>query len=328
MTTASPDIINQFPGGQNLSVHYYRNQYDAQLEQNEILPQTDYLSETPFSQTIFVRAESLDNGDCFGIGPYLILTVHPRPEFEVIQEATVCINLPAITLETFNPDNIYTYQWTNSNGTPMSNDSFVEISIGGIYNVIATSTDGNYCQSFPKTVTVTESNVAIIMYDDVTIKDDSNNNTIQINNENGNLGIGNYEFSLDDKFGPYQDESLFEKVTPGIHSIYVKDKNSCGISILEISVIGFPKFFTPNNDGQNDTWKILGVDQNFFPTSLIYVYDRFGKILAKVSPTSEGWDGYYNGIKLPADDYWFSTILIDKDGSQRVRKGHFSMIRR
>mgnify|MGYP000642571296 CR=1 FL=1 len=37
LTQASTDFIAQFPTGQNLSVHYYRNLTDPQLEQNEIL---------------------------------------------------------------------------------------------------------------------------------------------------------------------------------------------------------------------------------------------------------------------------------------------------
>ena len=39
LTQASNAFITQFPPGQNLSVHYFRNLSDAQLEQNEILNQ-------------------------------------------------------------------------------------------------------------------------------------------------------------------------------------------------------------------------------------------------------------------------------------------------
>ena len=73
---------------------------------------------------------------------------------------------------------------------------------------------------------------------------------------------------------------------------------------------------------------MLGVSKDFYPTSLIYIYDRFGKIMAKVNPTSNGWDGYYNGVELPSDDYWFSVQLVDNNGVDRIRKGHFSLIRR
>ncbi|MCF6182005.1 T9SS type B sorting domain-containing protein, partial [Lutibacter sp.] len=97
---------------------------------------------------------------------------------------------------------------------------------------------------------------------------------------------------------------------------------------VDVSVIGYPKFFTPNNDGFNDYWNVIGVNSNFYPNSLIYIYDRFGKLIIKVDPTTQGWDGYFNGTHLPSSDYWFTVELIDSKGSRKIRKGHFSLIRK
>ena len=41
-----------------------------------------------------------------------------------------------------------------------------------------------------------------------------------------------------------------------------------------------------------------------------------------------GWDGMLNGRPLPASDYWFSVELKDKKGEVRIKKGHFSLVRR
>ena len=331
LSDASPSLIAEFPSGQNLTVHYYRTLSDAQLEVDEILPQDGYMSETPFSQTIYVRVESNDNGDCFGLGGNLTLIVNPRPEFEVDPEAIVCLNLPAITLSTYNPNDVYTYEWTDENNTVISNLPTAQVAVGGTYTVIATTTDGTNCESFLHEIVVSESIIASIDYDDVTITDDSDNNTITINNDNNNLGIGDYEFALDNGnggIGFYQDEAFFENVAPGIRIIYVQDKNSCGVAELEIAVIGFPKFLTPNNDGENDTWQIKGVSDGFFVNSTIYIFDRYGKIIANIDATGDGWDGIYKGQALPSNDYWFTAELVDRYGNIRTRKGHFSLIRR
>lgn len=324
LTQASADIINQFPTGQNLSVHYFRNLDDAQLKENEILPQNGYINETPFSQILYVRVQSEDNGDCFGVGPHVTLTVYPRPEFEVNPTEIVCLNLPPITISPNNAQGVYTYEWFNESDTLISDQITATIREGGVYTVIATS--GSGCVSFPQTITVTESDIATITMNDITITDDSDNNIITINTTN--LGIGDYEFSLDDMYGPFQDEPVFEMVSPGIHTIYVQDKNSCGTASIEVSVIGFPKFFTPNNDGYNDTWQIKGVSADFYPTSLIYIFDRYGKLITQINATSEGWNGLYNNEQLPSSDYWFSAQLIDEDGNIREKKGHFSLIRK
>ena len=158
---------------------------------------------------------------------------------------------------------------------------------------------------------------------------DDNTNTITINNV-ADLGIGDYEFSLDDSFGPYQDDSVFTDVPPGVHTLYIRDKNSyytydygCGIAEVKISIIGYKKYFTPNGDGINEKWKILGIDFDFNKDSKVYIFDRYGKLLKQLDPLSEGWDGTYIGKPMPATDYWFRTYL--EDG--REFKGHFSLVR-
>jgi gliding motility-associated-like protein len=317
-------IKAQFPTGQNLSVSYYRNLKDAQLEQNEIIQSQPYRNETAFEQTLFVRVESDDNGECFGFGPHLKLVVNPRPDFELDESVIYCLNLPPIMVSTFNPKGNYTYQWKNESGMVVGNNSFLEISAAGNYSVIATSIEG--CESFSKTIKAIPSVIATISQNDITVIDDSENNSITINTSN--LGIGDYEFSFNDPYRDYQNEPYFQNITPGIHTIYVRDKNSCGIAPMEISVIGYPKFFTPNNDGHNDTWNVLGVSENFFQSATVYIFNRFGKLITEIDLYSNGWNGTFNGNHLPATDYWFSVELVDIKGNTRVKKGHFSLIRR
>ena len=78
----------------------------------------------------------------------------------------------------------------------------------------------------------------------------------------------------------------------------------------------------------NDFWNVQGVTDQFYPVSLVHVFNRFGKLITKINPTSKGWDGTFNGEKLPASDYWFSVELEDKKGEIRLKKGHFSLVRR
>ena len=127
--------------------------------------------------------------------------------------------------------------------------------------------------------------------------------------------------------GIYQDEPFFENILPGIYTVFLRDKKNCGITQIVIPVIGYPHFFTPNNDGVNDTWKVLGVNENFYVSSKILIFDRFGKLITRIDLIGEGWTGIFNGQYLPATDYWFSVELIDNKGNIRLKKGHFSLIR-
>ncbi|MDD7887040.1 T9SS type B sorting domain-containing protein [Flavivirga sp. 57AJ16] len=167
---------------------------------------------------------------------------------------------------------------------------------------------------------------ASIDMEDVTIVELSDNNSITINIENNNLGNAVYEFALDDEFGAYQDEPFFDRVEAGQHTIYVRDKNKCTTVKLDVFILGFPKFFTPNNDGKNDTWQIKGIETDFSNASVVNVYDRYGKLVKQLNAKNGRWDGTFNGNQLPTSDYWFVAQLIDHTGVKRIYRGHFSLI--
>jgi gliding motility-associated-like protein len=323
LSSASSLFLNRFPSGQNLSVHYYRNSNDAQLEENEIISHTNYINETPFSQVLYVRVESNDNGACFGIGPHLQLTVHPRPEFEVDQSEPFCLSEGPVTLNTYNPQGLYTYDWMDTDGNNIVGDSSVVINAEGTYTVIATSNEG--CESFPVSFDVKASGISDIDSNDISIVELSENNTITISDSD--IGIGDYEYALNNEFGPFQDSPFFNNVYPGMHTLYVNDKNGCGTVSLPIFVMGFPKYFTPNGDGNGDTWNIVGLSDDYAQSTKVLIFDRYGKLLKQINPRNEGWDGTFNGRNLINTDYWFVVHLVDNTGVTRIFKGHFSLLR-
>ena len=136
-------------------------------------------------------------------------------------------------------------------------------------------------------------------------------------------GLGVYVFQLDD--GAFVDNGLFEDVDPGVHTITIKDALGCGSVVLEVSIIDYPQFVTPNGDGYHDTWNIIGIAGGD-PTAKIYIFDRFGKLLKQLSPLGPGWDGTYNGNPLPSSDYWF-LVEYTEDQTAKEFKGHFTLKR-
>src|SRR5690606_13783681 len=114
-------------------------------------------------------------------------------------------------------------------------------------------------------------------------------------------GNGDYEYSIDGVY--YQNSSHLTNLNAGEYVVYVRDKNGCGITVQEAYLMYYPKFFTPNKDGYNDNWQLYGSKNE--PKNIIYIYDRFGKLLKQLNPTDRGWDGTFNGSKLPTSDYWF-----------------------
>ena len=138
------------------------------------------------------------------------------------------------------------------------------------------------------------------------------------------IGTGDYLYQLDD--GPFQESPVFEYVSLGTHSITVKDENGCSLPITRsnVLVINYPKFFTPNADGYNDTWNIFTLEDQL--NSRILIFDRHGKFLKEIFPNGTGWDGTYIGQPMPANDYWFSIEYTEQDIPKKF-KSHFSLKR-
>ena len=140
-------------------------------------------------------------------------------------------------------------------------------------------------------------------------------------------GIGDYEYALNNIEGPYSDENIFRSLPKGSYVLYVRDKNGCGIVEREFRLAfpppGFPPYFSPNGDGIKDFWQYIPPEVDPLPLTIIYIYDRYGKILANFSPNGMGWDGTYNGASMPAEGYWYRALTAEGE----VFTGYFSLIR-
>jgi gliding motility-associated-like protein len=276
------------------------------------------------TQNIKVTIENTINTTCTAslIIPFI---VNPLPNISLNtngnEDALICDDNPkfSVELDAGIQDGTsitnYAYVWNKVGVSPSVGTNYTLLVFEeGIYSVKVTNSWG--CSRI-RTIKVTASNIATIQTIDIADMTDINTVTVNV------TGSGNYEYSLNDSYGPFQSSNFFDNVPAGIHEVYVNDKNGCGIVSQRIAILGAPKFFTPNGDGYNDYWNLKGANKDFNSKSIIFIFDRYGKLLKKINPSDEGWDGTFNGLTLPADDYWFTIEL--EDG--RAAKGHFSLKR-
>lgn len=270
----------------------------------------------PGMQTIYARLTN--EQDCFGILP-IHLTVIPTPQLSENIVLFYCLNTfpDTIMLTSGIQDNTsnYSFLWNTGETTPS-----IEINQPGIYSVTVSfsqSQNGvSYTCSASRTITVLASEIAELSYD---ISGNYGNQTVTINAQ----GVGNYVYAVNNINGLYQESNVFENLGSGDFTFYVKDLNGCGIASIRIFLVGFPNYFTPNNDGINDYWNLKGINpRNNFVKSVV-IFDRYGKILHWLDFSTFGWDGTYRGRPLPSSDYWFLATFID--GS--TYRGHFTLKR-
>lgn len=300
----------------SLSVSYYKTNIDAL---NKINPISTYTNINPYIQgqeILYARVEDNLN-QCYGINQ-VQLFLNPLPDIEETEEIILCENQsieidtglqPGTDTSTFN------YLWSTGETTER-----ITITQEGLYTV--TVTNRTAMCSKQRTITVTLSKPAIIQQP-IVIQDASTNNMVTINL----VEPGAYEFAIavnDSNIRTYQDSPTFINVPAGFHTVYVRNKNGCGQEATqEITVIGFPEFFTPNGDSNNETWNVGGISAQIIGNSLIYIYNRHGKLIKQLAVNADGWDGTYGGQPMPSNDYWFRVEL--QDG--RIVKGSFSLIR-
>jgi len=298
-STVTPQVLNGLPAG--LIVEYYSTLNDAVLQKNPLPNDYGYITEVN-RPTIYARI--INGTDCYGIIPVPFFMVSFFPSNFQDETLVLCdgktVNLGVST--GFN-----SYLWNTGATT-----NTIVAANADIYTVTVTNEYG--CEAL-KTFTTIPSEIAAIT--GATINDFAGNeNSVSLQY----IGTGNYEFSLDGSY--FQPDPLFKNVAPGTYLAYANDKNGCGISPpYPVYILDYPRYFSPNGDGYNDSWKIKNL--SLLPQSTITIFDRYGKLLKQLSTPESEWNGTFNNHLLPADDYWFNVTF--QDG--RIIKGHFSLKR-
>jgi len=319
------DMLAQFPPSNDLVVSFYLDQQDALLQRDRITDLVSFTNTVPHAQTLFVRVDDLDSGSCFGLGEHLSLIVMPRPDFTLGEEYLFCSG-ESVEIFPQNPgDTNYVYNWFDSTGSVILSGPSLTVSQAGQYSVEAISVDD--CHSDPFSFTVVESGPPALAPEFILVQDMGDTGTITVVHENRELGLGDYSFALDDPNSTWQDSGMFSDVAPGLHTLFARDDNGCGMDSFRVGVIGVPKFFTPNQDGSNDQLSVMGVTREHYQSGSFRIYDRYGKFLVQLDPMNGFWDGRYQGDLLPSSDYWFALELMDHQGNPYRRTGHFTLKR-
>lgn len=299
----------------NVDVSYHRTVRDA-VNADNVLPLV-YTQNEAGAQQIYARVSGMTG--CEGIAE-ITLTIVPTPQFEAQEAVVYCIDTfpetVPISSGVIGDTTDFTYLWNIGETTET-----IAINAAGTYTVEVTRTETiggiTYTCSATNTIVVTESEIP--QFTGEVTPGFGNESTITVTV----MGIGDYEFALDDANGFYQDSNVFTNVLGGVHTVYVRDKNGCGIASATVYVLDFPQFVTPNNDGFHDTWQVSGLNMGNLQINRVTIFDRYGKLLTVLSPNDTGWDGTYNGAPVPSSDYWF-VAYFEGGGSYR---SHFTLKR-
>ncbi|RED42248.1 gliding motility-associated-like protein [Winogradskyella eximia] len=322
---------------QDVTVSYYTNELDASSENDNIYNINEHSNSlSPFIQNIWVRIDGTDNNNCIGYGHLITLTVIPSniDETDILDEYVICYDTDEniintdLTIHTEISADNYKFQWYNGSMDDVVNNSSSTILVGAENNYYTPMHHGFY------TVQITDINTGCNFWDsthviasyppeNINIEQTSpffsTKNSVIVNA----IGSGNYLYKLDS--GEWQSSNIFSNIPPGEHIISVKDVFGCDVIEKSFSLVGFPVFFTPNDDGINDFWMVNSSEN--LVIKKILIFNRYGKLITELKGTNS-WDGTYNGNLLPTNDYWFSmTYFNTEDFIEKKFLGHFTLKR-
>jgi gliding motility-associated-like protein len=236
-------------------------------------------------------------------GPRIGVTATVYPIATTMEEVILCQG-ESITLDASISG--MKYLWSPGGETTQR---IVALTIGE-YSVTISSPTAVSCDS-KKDISVTERPKPIIS----SVLVNENSITIELINYESY-----YEYSINGL--DFQVSNQFSYISSGQHTAFVRDNNDCNLVAQDFTIFTVPKYFTPNNDGFNDEWKIN--EMGDYPNSTAQIFDRYGKLIINLNSSNYIWDGKYENKILPADDYWYRLKL---DNSTPEITGHFTLKR-
>lgn len=205
----------------------------------------------------------------------------------------------------------FKYLWSNGSTQP----DLINID-SGYYDVDVTDAANCFSKTFPILVDIDRTAVAVNLGEDFVI----------CPGESIILDAGSFAAY------EWQDGSTKQTYTvtsPGIYSVIVTNGKGCtGTGTvqakLDCSKIFFPAAFSPNGDGINDLFGVLGNLEGLKNFS-IAVYNRFGQVLFKTNDPYKKWDGKINGKLANMGAYiWMANYYFR--GKQQSAKGMITVI--
>ena len=302
-------------------------EYYLRPNQVDLIDPANYTITDLGSRIIYVYSYPLGNPDC-SIETLFQVTVHPLLNLE-IEGGTICVDAETgeardpLLLESGLDPAEFTVNWY-LNGDLVGTGPDYLAEAAGTYLVETTKLTpdvGPDCNYNPTEVEVRAS----IPQFEINFLTEVFDNSATVEIVTLDPGLGFYRFSLDN--GPFQEFNRFYNVGPGTHTITVRDiSGRCGDFVFTFVAIDYPNFFTPNDDGVNDTWNIPDLQNDLNAT--IKIFNRLGRLIAEIKPSGLGWNGFNDsGKKEPSTDYWFE-VQFTNNGIPTTFRGHFALLRK
>jgi gliding motility-associated-like protein len=263
--------------------------------------------------------------------------VVPSPEFTVSGAVKYCQKEP-IRLEAISTDPNNTYNWQIPNEISFNGNPFNSIANTlGNKSVQCIATNAFGCQTtlnlknriavYPKPVPIIDTSVQMVNNNLVAEFYDITPIAIKVRSWNtsplsGVLGGASNPNRLS--------VTISDSVTLTV-ALTLTDTNNCsGTTMRKFFFIVpnnyyFPNTFSPNEDGINDQFNIVGFSK--VKEFEMMIFNRWGELIFKTNDPVNGWNGKSKGEDVPIGDYMYTIKLKDLNSRIIIKKGMLTLLR-
>jgi len=226
--------------------------------------------------------------------------------------------------------NIVSWNWDFNNGQGSSNITNPIFTFGsaGSYPVLLEVTSDSGCvdtvTNFVNVLTGPTAAFSINPTPGIALED------INFTDESTGGPLTAWFWDFGDGIGGSNQNEIHQYDNGGIYDVIltVTDTAGCTDSTknpLEIALLPvLPTAFTPNGDGENDTFIIRGGP---FEAVDFKVYNNWGELVFATTDPNAGWDGFHNGEEAPIGVYtWTFTVVIVGDRTI-IKEGDVTLMR-
>jgi gliding motility-associated-like protein len=211
----------------------------------------------------------------------------------------------------------YTYEWTNAQGSVVSTTNAINAICEGSFTLVVTDSDG--CEQ--------NATFAIAQPDSITINGESPlfDNGFNVSTFNGNNGSIATEVTggTPDYFLVWEGPTAIDDdvtdpngLVAGQYTLTVTDANGCSKDTIIVLTapddLTLPTGLSPNDDGANDTYVILGISE--YPNNMFKVFNRWGNLVYEKKNYANEWAGTNNANEALPDGTYF--IIFEASGRQ------------
>ena len=289
-----------------------------------------------------VQVTLTDNCGTPSVFDTLSVYILPLPEFTFQPDITTGCQPLTVNFTSYANNSSYDYYWdfgdinSNDNNSMDINPSHI-YEDEGTYSVTLTAKTDSGCTNsltVPDLITVYKKPISKFTSD----KDIASVVNPQINYYN----LSSYASTYHWMFGDGDSSIIFSPshmypMNPNVWydvTLIVKTEHNCvdtsydKIFIRDEYTFYAPTAFTPDGDGINDYWFVVGhgiSNKNF----KLFVFDRWGEIIWQTTNQYDKWDGTVKSKNkiAPTGEYTWKVHYLDNDDLEHSKAGSFMLIR-